>query len=161
MTTVPPVSPDEFHFGDRLPLLPIRNALLFPTAVAPFEVGRPKSVRLIQELEKATDPVVAIFAQRDPRTDDPRQEELYPYGAAARLLKVIRHSSGASMSVILQGGVRIRLDEIVQREPFLTARVTRLADVFTTDVELEALLAPEVREAIAQAGVRLVSYREL
>jgi ATP-dependent Lon protease len=162
MATLNPISPEDFRFGDRLPVLPIRNALLFPTAVAPFEVGRPKSLRLVQDLEKSTEPYVAIFAQRDPKTDDPTFAELYPYGTAARVLKVIRHSSG-SLSVILQGGARIRLDEIVARDPYLTARVTRLVDLVSEDVETEALtmslkesakevveLTPEMpREALA------------
>jgi ATP-dependent Lon protease len=162
MATLNPISPEDFRFGDKLPILPIRNALLFPTAVAPFEVGRPKSLKLVQDLEKSAEPYVAIFAQRDPKTDDPTMAELYPYGTAARVLKVIKHSSG-SLSVILQGGARIRLDEIVAREPYLTAKVTRLHDVVVQDVETEALtmslkesakeiveLTPEMpREAVA------------
>ena len=162
MATLNPISPDDFKFGDRLPILPIRNALLFPTAVAPFEVGRPKSLKLVQDLEKSSDPYVAIFAQRDPKTDDPTASELYPYGTAARVLKVIKHSSG-SLSVILQGGVRIRLDEVLSREPYLMARISRLQDVVVLDVETEALtmslkesakevveLTPEMpREALA------------
>ncbi|MBI5502259.1 MAG: endopeptidase La [Deltaproteobacteria bacterium] len=162
MATLNPISPEDFKFGERLPILPIRNALLFPTAVAPFEVGRPKSLKLVQDLEKSPDPYVAIFAQRDPKTDDPTASELYPFGTAARVLKVIKHSSG-SLSVILQGGVRIRLDEVVSREPYLMARVSRLHDVVVFDVETEALtmslkesakevveLTPEMpREALA------------
>jgi ATP-dependent Lon protease len=163
MTTLDPVSPEEFEFGDELPVLPIRNALLFPTAVAPFEVGRAKSVKLIQELEKRSDPYLGIFAQRDPKTDDPEEKDLYPYGTAARLLKVIRHSSGNTMSVILQGGARIRMDGLLRRDPYHVARVTRLEDALVSDVEIEALtvslkesakevveLTPEMpREAIA------------
>ncbi|NMC70767.1 MAG: endopeptidase La [Myxococcales bacterium] len=162
MATMNPISPEDFRFGDRLPVLPIRNALLFPTAVAPFEVGRPKSLRLVHDLEKSPEPYLAIFAQRDPKTDDPTEAELYPYGTAARVLKVIRHSSG-SLSVILQGGARLKLEELVSREPYHVARVTRLADVLVNDVETEALtmslresakevieLSPETpREALA------------
>lgn len=142
-------SHDDFEFGDRLPVLPIRNALLFPSAVAPFEVGRPKSLRLVQDLEGSGTPYLAIFAQKDPNVDDPGFDELYPYGTAARVLKVIRHSSG-SMSVILQGGARIRMDAMLQREPYHVARVTRLYDVLARpDVETDAL-AMALKEAAKQ-----------
>jgi hypothetical protein len=56
------------EFGDELPVLPIRNAVLFPGAVAPFDVGREKSVALVEDIDNLDQPVIAIFAQRDPST---------------------------------------------------------------------------------------------
>ena len=94
-------SEDEVTFGDRLPVLPIRNAVLFPGAVAPFDVGREKSVALVEEMDSFSSPVIAIFAQRDPATDDPGFDDLYPVGCAARVLKALKHSSG-NYSLILQ-----------------------------------------------------------
>ncbi len=69
----PPVKPEEeaVHFGDELPVLPIRNAVLFPGAVAPFDVVREKSVALVEDVDNLSSPVIAIFAQKDPATDDP------------------------------------------------------------------------------------------
>lgn len=91
-----PMTPpdDDMDFGDELPILPIRNAVLFPGAVAPFDVGREKSVALVEDVENLTSSVIAIFAQRDPSTDDPGQDDLYPVGCAARVLKALKHSSG-------------------------------------------------------------------
>src|SRR6187399_2156503 len=63
----PPPSEDELKFGDELPVLPIRNAVLFPGAVAPFDVGREKSVALVEDVHNLDSPVIAIFAQRDPQ----------------------------------------------------------------------------------------------
>src|SRR5450432_2752257 len=85
---------DVVQFGDELPVLPIRNAVLFPGAVAPFDVGREKSVSLVEDLENLSQPVIAIFAQRDPNVDDPGENDLYPVGAAARVLKSLKHSTG-------------------------------------------------------------------
>ena len=70
-------------------MLPIRNAVLFPGAVAPFDVGREKSVALVEDVHNLTSPVIAIFAQRDPSTDDPGGDDLYPVGCAARVLKAL------------------------------------------------------------------------
>jgi ATP-dependent Lon protease len=135
---VPPRSEEEVQFGDELPVLPIRNAVLFPGAVAPFDVGREKSVALVEDIDNLSAPVIAIFAQRDPSTDDPGQEDLYPVGCAARVLKALKHSSG-NYSLILQGLTRIRLDHVTANAPYLKAKIRKLEEEATSDVEAEAL----------------------
>jgi ATP-dependent Lon protease len=129
---------EPIQFGDELPVLPIRNAVLFPGAVAPFDVGREKSVALVEDVDNLTAPVIAIFAQRDPSTDDPGREDLHQVGCAARVLKALKHSSG-NYSLILQGLERIRLDEITQSAPYLKAKVGRLNETNSGDDEAEAL----------------------
>ncbi|MDP9035497.1 MAG: endopeptidase La [Myxococcota bacterium] len=129
---------EAIQFGDELPVLPIRNAVLFPGAVAPFDVGREKSVALVEDVDNLASPVIAIFAQRDPSTDDPGKEDLHPVGCAARVLKALKHSSG-NYSLILQGLTRIRLDEITQTAPYLKAKVVRLDEQSSGDDEAEAL----------------------
>jgi ATP-dependent Lon protease len=126
------------QFGDELPVLPIRNAVLFPGAVAPFDVGREKSVALVEDVDNLAAPVIAIFAQRDPSTDDPGKDDLHQVGCAARVLKALKHSSG-NYSLILQGLERIRLDEITQSAPYLKAKVARLGETSPADDEAEAL----------------------
>ncbi|HMI92992.1 MAG TPA: LON peptidase substrate-binding domain-containing protein, partial [Polyangiales bacterium] len=98
----------ELELDDELPLLPIRNHVLFPGSVAPFDVGREKSVALVEDLEGESQPTIVIFAQKDPATDDPRFDDLFSVGVAARVLKALRHSTG-NYSLILQGLVRVRL----------------------------------------------------
>src|SRR5260221_11348391 len=93
---------EAIQFGDELPVIPIRNAVLFPGAVAPFDVGRQKSVALVEDVDNLGAPVIAIFAQKDSATDDPGQDDLYTCGCAARVLKALKHSSG-NYSLILQG----------------------------------------------------------
>ncbi len=129
---------ETIQFGDELPVLPIRNAVLFPGAVAPFDVGREKSVALVEDVDNLSAPVIAIFAQRDPSTDDPGKDDLHHVGCAARVLKALKHSSG-NYSLILQGLTRIRLDTMTQSGPYLKAKVSRLPEQNAADDEAEAL----------------------
>lgn len=129
---------ETVQFGDELPVLPIRNAVLFPGAVAPFDVGREKSVALVEDVDNFSSPVIAIFAQKDPATDDPGAEDLHQVGCAARVLKALKHSSG-NYSLILQGLTRIRMDQVTQSAPYLKAKVKRLDESGVDDDEAEAL----------------------
>ncbi|HVJ91059.1 MAG TPA: endopeptidase La [Labilithrix sp.] len=129
---------DQVQFGDELPVLPIRNAVLFPGAVAPFDVGREKSVALVEDVDNFPSPVIAIFAQKDPATDDPGVEDLHRVGCAARVLKALKHSSG-NYSLILQGLTRIKLEDVSQAAPYLKAKVKRLEETGVEDDEAEAL----------------------
>lgn len=151
--SAPEVSEQDLNFGDELAVLPIRNAVLFPGAVAPFDVGREKSVALVEEIDGLSQPVIAIFAQRDPAIDDPTQADLYPVGVAARVLKALKHSSG-NYSLILQGLVRIRMEGMQQESPFLKARISRLDEPTGEDVETEAL-AMSLRD-IAKQVIQLM-----
>ncbi|NNE20894.1 MAG: endopeptidase La [Myxococcales bacterium] len=153
ITSIPPPDTGEIEFGSELPVLPIRNAVLFPAAVAPFDVGREKSVALVEDIENLDQPIIAIVAQRDPSTDDPDQGDLYPVGVAARVLKALKHSSG-NYSLILQGLVRIRLEQVVTSEPYIRARVSRLEEPEAEDVESEAL-AMSLRD-IAKQVIQLM-----
>src|SRR5438552_14506307 len=143
-----PAEEEAVQFGDELPVLPIRNAVLFPGAVAPFDVGREKSVALVEDVDNLTAPVIAIFAQRDPSTDDPGKDDLHNVGCAAHVLKALKHSSG-NYSLILQGLTRIKLDQVTQTAPFLRAKVTRVETPATEDVEAEAL-AMSLRDVAKQ-----------
>ena len=150
---MPPRSEEEVVFGDELPVLPIRNAVLFPGNVAPFDVGREKSVALVEDVDNLPGPVIAIFAQRDPSTDDPGAEDLYPVGCAARVLKALKHSSG-NYSLILQGVTRIRMEHVITHTPYLKAKIKRLDEPHVEDVEAEAL-AMSLRD-IAKQVIQLM-----
>jgi len=137
-TTPRPPDDEVVQFGDELPVLPIRNAVLFPGAVAPFDVGREKSVALVEDVDNLTSPVIAIFAQRDPSTDDPGADDLHTVGCAARVLKALKHSSG-NYSLILQGLTRIKLETVTQNGPYLKAKIKKLEEGVISDDEAEAL----------------------
>jgi ATP-dependent Lon protease len=121
-----------------LPILALRNSVLFPASVVPVNVGRARSVRLIEEAFGQERPTIGVLAQRDAEEEDPGFERLFTVGTLARVLKVIRLSSG-HYSVVLQGVARMRLIQPVGREPCLRARVERLHEQLQRDEEIDAL----------------------
>ncbi len=123
---------------DVLSILPLRNSVLFPGAIIPIDVGRRKSVRLVEEAIAKERPLIGILTQRDARTEDPNETDLYSVGCAARILKVIKLAKD-NFSVILQGVSRIRVTGYDSNDPFLLARVGSVTEGGGADVELEAL----------------------
>src|SRR5512137_2713430 len=124
---------------ELLSILPLRNSVLFPGSIIPIDVGRKKSVRLVEEAISKERPVIGILTQREARTEDPADADLYTVGCAARILKVIKLAKD-NFSVILQGVSRVRILEITQRDPFLVSRVQGMPDGGKPDVELDALV---------------------
>src|SRR5688572_30496887 len=124
---------------ELLSVLPLRNSVLFPGSIIPIDVGRRKSVRLVEEAISNERPVIGILTQRDARTEDPSDGDMYNVGTAARILKVIKLAKD-NFSVILQGVARIKVSDYTQREPFIVAKVEPLLDQTGSDVELDALV---------------------
>jgi ATP-dependent Lon protease len=139
MATKKPVPEGPVEVPDVISILPLRNSVLFPGSIIPIDVGRKKSVKLVEEAISKERPVIGIVTQRDARTEEPGAGDLYMVGCAARILKVIKLAKD-NFSVILQGVARIRILEIGGQEPFMTARVQPLPDSPSTDVELDALV---------------------
>ena len=124
---------------DTLPILPLRNSVLFPGAIIPIDVGRRKSVRLVEDAIAKERPVIGILTQKDARTEDPGAGDLYMVGCAARILKVIKLAKD-NFSVILQGVSRFEVSSFDGAEPFLAAKVRSVPDPTSSDVELDALV---------------------
>ncbi len=124
---------------DTLPILPLRNSVLFPGAIIPIDVGRRKSVRLVEDAIAKERPVIGILTQKDARTEDPGSGDLYMVGCAARILKVIKLAKD-NFSVILQGVSRFEVSTFDGAEPFLAAKVRSVPDPTSSDVELDALV---------------------
>jgi ATP-dependent Lon protease len=123
-----------------LPILPLRNSVLFPATVVPVNVGRARSVRLIEEACGRERPAIGVVTQHKPEVEDPTFEQVYQTGTIARVLKVIRLNSG-QYSVVLQGVSRMRIEEALGRHPTMRARVQRYHEAPVVDVEIEALSA--------------------
>jgi len=140
---------------DTLPILPLRNSVLFPGAIIPIDVGRRKSVRLVEDAIAKERPVIGILTQKDARTEDPGSGDLYMVGCAARILKVIKLAKD-NFSVILQGVSRFEVSAFDGAEPFLAAKVRSVPDPTSSDVELDALVMnlKDIREARRQADAR-------
>src|SRR6187399_1949137 len=140
------LKPDEVSIGDRplsipseLPILPLRDTVLFPNSFMPLAVARESSVRLIDDAI-AAGKVIGVFAQRDPALDEPIQADLYPVGTATHIHKMFKLPDG-SLRLIVQGLARLTLDEVVSTQPYLRARVN-VATEDTNDadrLEIDAL----------------------
>jgi len=136
---------DTPELPDIVSLLPLRNSVLFPGSIIPIDVGRAKSVKLIEEAIATERPIIGIVTQKEARTEDPSDDDLHRVGCAARILKVIKLAKD-NYSVILQGVMRIRIEEYTAHEPFIQAKVTEVTDVeAATEVETDALVA-NIRE---------------
>ncbi len=131
-----------------LPILPLRNSVLFPATVVPVNVGRARSVRLIEEACGRERPAIGVVTQHKPEVEDPTFDQVYHTGTIARVLKVIRLNSG-QYSVVLQGVSRMRIEEALGRHPTMRARVHRYHEAPVVDVEIEALAA-HLRESARQ-----------
>lgn len=123
-----------------LPILPLRNTVLFPGVLIPITVGRSKSLALIRDVYKK-DRLIGTVAQKDPEDDDPDPENLYSVGTAAQIVKILEMPDG-STSVIIQGRKRIRIVEYTSSDPYYSAHVTTLSDQMPArkDQEFEALI---------------------
>ncbi len=107
---------------EELAILPLRNAVLFPGVVIPITVGRDKSINLVKEAYRK-EKIVGVIAQKDPAVEDPQIIDLHQVGTVAHILKTLQMPDG-NTTVIIQGKKRFKLNEIVQEEPYLKARVS-------------------------------------
>jgi ATP-dependent Lon protease len=106
----------------ELPILPLRDTVLFPNSFMPLAVARASSVRLIDEAI-ANGKLIAVFTQRDASIEEPLQSDLYPVGTATHIHKMFKLPDG-SLRLIVQGLARLTLNELVSTQPYLRARVT-------------------------------------
>jgi ATP-dependent Lon protease len=121
----------------ELPILPVRNVVVFPGTVVPLSIGRQKS-KLLLDAVLAGDKLVGLFTQRREDIEDPGLEDLYRVGTAATVLKMLRMPDGNS-SLLVHGLVRIGIVEMVATEPYLRAVVNAHVDEYKPSIELEAL----------------------
>lgn len=116
---------------DVLPVLPLRNTVLFPGVVLPINVGRRKSLKLIQDVYRGSR-LLGTVAQKDYTVDDPETKDLYAIGTMAEILKVLEMPDG-STSVIIQGKRRYAIREFLSEDPYYKAAVSPLSDIFPHD----------------------------
>ena len=111
----------------ELPILPVRNLVLFPGVVSPILIGRESSMRLVRKVEK-TGAIIGIVCQNDPDVEEPGLEDLFTYGVFAKVVKQLTLPNGA-VTAIIQGLGRMRLLEIVGETPYLMGRVERAPEL--------------------------------
>jgi len=113
--------------GETLPVLPVRNMVLFPGVVMPVTVGRSSSLKLVKDAYKK-EISIAVHCQKSPETENPTETDLYDVGTAARIVRIFEMPD-MTTTVILHGVQRVQMLEVVKRRPYMTAQVAPLHDV--------------------------------
>ena len=140
-----PISGDDLGNKDIkvpevLPILTLKNTVLFPGVIIPITVGRDKSIKLIKDHHKTTK-IVGVVSQKDANIEEPNVNDLNTIGTVAVILKMFRLPDG-NTTVIIQGKKRFQINEVLTTEPYITARVTELKEskIDKKDREIGALL---------------------
>lgn len=136
---------------EELPILPLRNTVIYPGVVIPLTIGRESSLRLVDDAIEA-DRIIGIVGQRDPDVDDPDSSELYSMGTAAQILRVMKVSEDSKNLIAhVQGLQRLRVVRYVQRRPYLRARVQLIEERPDEDIESRTLFS-----SLQESALRII-----
>ncbi|MEO5783703.1 MAG: endopeptidase La, partial [Ginsengibacter sp.] len=139
---------DEQAIPAELPLLPLRNTVLFPGVVLPITVGRDKSIKAVNDAYK-TDKLVGVVSQKDSSVEEPTVSDLVDIGTVAKIVKLIKMPDGGT-TIIIQGKKRFKTDEITSDDPYFKAKITVLEDEPLDDNnDFDAMVA-SIKELAAQ-----------
>ena len=134
-----------------LPILPLRNTVLFPGVVAPINIGRDASLQLMNDAND-TDKTIGIVAQLNEDTEIPTSNDLYKLGTVARILRIFKLPDG-NATIIIQGKKRFQIDHIVEEKPYIKAAITEVADIKPepNDKEFEATI-----ESVREMAIKII-----
>jgi len=139
---------DETNIPDLIPVLPLRNTVLFPGVILPITVGRDKSIKAVQDANNS-DKLIGVVAQRDASVENPQMGDLADVGTVARIIKLIRMPDGGT-TIIIQGIRRFKLVEIAATDPYFKAKIELLTDEHPVeDKEYNAYIS-SIRDLAAQ-----------
>ncbi len=139
---------DETPIPSELPLLPLRNTVLFPGVVIPITVGRDKSIKAVSDAYKA-DKLVGVVAQKDSNVEEPEVADLENIGTVAKIIKLIKMPDGGT-TVIIQGRKRFSIEAITSEDPYFKAKILLLEEVkHKGDANLDAIIG-SVKDLAAQ-----------
>ena len=140
---------DNKLLKDKLPILPLRNTIIFPGSTLPISVGRKKSLELVKSLGKRQR-YVGLVCQKDTSIEDPEKEDLYQLGVIAEVIRVIELADN-NFSIIVQAKKRFEWLEITQTEPFMKAtyKLRETVEATKGDKEFKAIL-DSIRESMLQ-----------
>ena len=130
---------DAQPIPDELPLLPLRNTVLFPGVVLPITVGRDKSIKAVNDAYKA-DKLIGVIAQKDSTVEEPTVSDLEEIGTIAKIAKLIKMPDGGT-TIIIQGKKRFKVEEITSEDPYFKAKIKPLdEEVLKDDNDFEAMV---------------------
>ncbi|MDB5199532.1 MAG: lon, partial [Chitinophagaceae bacterium] len=139
---------DEQEIPAELPLLPLRNTVLFPGVVLPITVGRDKSIKAVNDAYRA-DKLVGVVSQKDSNVEEPTVSDLVDIGTIAKIVKLIKMPDGGT-TIIIQGKKRFKTEEITSDEPYFKARISVLEDEPLTDDSDFAAMVGSIKELAGQ-----------
>ena len=142
-----------------LPILPLRNTVLFPSTITPLVVGRATSLQIVEEAVRQQ-ALIGFVAQRDPKIETPQPENLFSVGTAADVLRMFSLPDG-QRQIIIQGRQRFEIVEFVETDPFLIARVTMIEEKTPQTKSFEARIINLRQEAIRALALLPEPLQEL
>ena len=144
---------DKIEVPETLPILALRDSVLFPGTILPVTIGREKSIRLIKAMSRTTK-IIGCATQIDVHKEDPRKEDLYEIGTSAKILKLIEMPDGA-ITAVLQGIRRMKVESVIAEEPYLIAKIETLTDILPSrnDKDIKPL-----HESIKDSALKIVKY---
>ncbi|NPD92212.1 endopeptidase La [Xylanibacter muris] len=140
-------------FPQELPILPVRNIVLFPGVVTPILIGRKSSLALVKAAEKK-ESIIGVVCQTDPDTDNPSRKDLYSYGVYARVVKLLTMPDN-NVTVIVQGMGRMKLNEITNEKPYLKGAVEPAPEELPAPGDLTFKAGIEDLRRIADSYIRI------
>ena len=146
---------DDAQLPDSLPILALRNAVLFPGTVFPITIGREKSMRLIEDAER-TNSFIGAVPQNDLSVEEPHKDDLYPYGTVAKIVKTLEMPDG-TITAILQGFKRFEVESVFDYEPYMLGRVRYLDDI-VPDIDAKVKVIADTLKEKASAIIRSSSF---
>ena len=147
---------DEKELPDSLPLLALRNAVLFPGTIYPITIGREKSIKLIEDAEK-NNTFIGAVPQNDVSVEDPKKEDLYEFGTVAKILKTLEMPDG-TITAILQGFKRFSIDAVTEYDPYMLGLVHYLSDTAPDNNDKNVRMIAESLKEKAVNVIRMSSY---
>jgi ATP-dependent Lon protease len=136
---------------EELSILPIKNTVLFPGVVIPITVTRQKSIRLIKKAYQGNR-IIGVIAQKNKQAEEPGIEDLYRFGTVARIIKMLVLPDG-NTTIIIQGKNRFQINEYVQEEPFMTARIDLQAELV---LDLESKEVKALVQSLKDAATKIL-----
>ena len=147
---------DESELPDSLPILALRNAVLFPGTIYPITIGREKSIRLIEDAEK-NNAFIGAVPQNDVAVEDPKKEDLYEYGTVAKILKTLEMPDG-TITAILQGFKRFSIDAVTEYDPYMLGLVHYLPDTTPDNNDKNVRMIAESLKEKAVTVIKMSSF---
>ncbi len=154
------VDGETIKYPDIIPILPLRGVVVYPQTAVPLTIGQPRSIKLVDEVSGTADKLIGLLAARNPEIEEPAPADLYTIGTIATVHRLFRAPDG-TIRLLVQGLMRFRIEEVVEAEPYIKARIQVLPETVESGLEIDAL-ARSARDQFEQiSGLTPSIPREL